>query len=237
MTNISQQTLASIVKENHHAVPVLEKYSLDFCCKGKRSLAEACTEKGLPVQDIESELSAAMVQENDKRMPLSQMTAEQLISHILVRHHFYVKQSMPTIMFHLGKVASKHGDRFPYMKEVLAIFSEVQHEMSAHMQKEEFILFPRIKDLEHAAIHHDRSSSPHNFIDGPIALMEAEHEHAGEAMFRIRELTNNYTAPETACTTFRVVLAELKEFEEDLHEHVHLENNILFPKAHAMMLA
>ncbi len=237
MTNISQQTLASIVKESHHAVPVLEKYSLDFCCKGKRSLAEACTEKGLPVQDIEKELSAAMTQEVDKRIPFSRMTAGQLISHIMARHHFYARQSMPAILFHLGKVASKHGDRFPYMKEVLTIFSAVQLEMDAHMQKEEFILFPRIKDLEQAGTHHDRSASPHNFIDGPIAVMEAEHEHAGEAMFRIRELTNNYTAPETACTTFRVVLAELKEFEEDLHEHVHLENNILFPKAHAMMLA
>jgi regulator of cell morphogenesis and NO signaling len=234
MTNIAQQTLANIVKTNHHAVPVLEKYNLDFCCKGKRLLSDACNEKGLRVSAIEEELNAVMGEENGKIMPFTQMTAEQLIGHILIRHHFYVKQSMPVIHMHLEKVAGKHGAHFPYMKEVFNLFCEVENEMTAHMQKEEVILFPRIKQLEESVKHHEKTS--HNFVDGPIAVMEAEHEHAGNILFKIRDLTNNYTAPETACTTFRITLSELKEFEEDLHQHVHLENNILFPKAHAMLL-
>jgi len=233
MTNIAQQTLANIVKTNHHAVPILEKYNLDFCCKGKRLLTDACSEKDLPTGAIEKELYAAMTEDRGKTMPFTQMTAEQLIGHILIHHHFYVKQTMPVIHMHLEKVAHKHGEHFPFMKKVFTLFCEVENEMISHMEKEEIILFPRIKQLEQSVKQHDKPS--HNYVDGPIAVMEAEHEHAGDILFKIRALTHNYTAPETACTTFRVTLSELKEFEEDLHQHVHLENNILFPKAHAML--
>lgn len=233
MTNITKQTLASIVIANHAAVPVLEKYDLDFCCKGKRTLAEACEEKSLPTDNIAAELENLTGVPANK-MPFSEMTAEQLISYILIHHHFYVKQSMPTILAHLQKVAAKHGTRFPYMVDVFGLFTEINEEMTAHMMKEETILFPRIKELEALSnIHHGRKLSE-GFVSAPIQVMELEHEHAGDLLYRIRELTNSYTPPEDACTTFRVSLAELREFEEDLHRHVHLENNLLFPMAENM---
>ena len=235
MTNIAEQTLASIVTNNHATVPVLEKYHLDFCCKGKRTLAHACNEKGLMINDISAELKNATTPAQLNKMPFTEMSAEQLISYILIHHHFYVKQSMPTIFGHLEKVAFKHGDRFPYMVEVFNIFREIKEEMTAHMQKEEAILFPRIKEV--GALYNTNHSNnlSDGYISAPIQVMELEHDHAGDLLYKIRELTNNYTPPADACTTFKVSLAELKEFEEDLHKHVHLENNLLFPLAEKMM--
>lgn len=234
MTNIAEQTLATIVTNNHFTVPVLEKYDLDFCCKGKRTLADACTEKGISIEAISEELEKSSEIPTTK-MPFTEMTAEQLISYILIHHHFYVKQSMPTIIGHLEKVAAKHGDRFPYMAEVLSLFREINDEMTMHMHKEEVILFPRIKEVTAQQEAHQHSNLAPGYIAAPIQIMELEHEHAGDILYKIRSLTNNYTPPEGACTTFQVSLAELKEFEEDLHRHVHLENNLLFPLAEKIL--
>ncbi|MBK7307743.1 MAG: iron-sulfur cluster repair di-iron protein [Chitinophagaceae bacterium] len=234
MTNIAEQTLATIVTNNHFTVPVLEKYDLDFCCKGKRTLADACTEKGISIEAISEELEKSSEIPTTK-MPFTEMTAEQLISYILIHHHFYVKQSMPTIIGHLEKVAVKHGDRFPYMAEVLSLFREINDEMTMHMHKEEVILFPRIKEVTVQQEAHQHSNLAPGYIAAPIQVMELEHEHAGDILYKIRSLTNNYTPPEGACTTFQVSLAELKEFEEDLHRHVHLENNLLFPLAEKIL--
>jgi regulator of cell morphogenesis and NO signaling len=236
MKNIAEQTLATIVTNNHFTVPVLEKYHLDFCCKGKRTLANACTEKGISIEAISEELEKSSLTPTTK-MPFTEMTAEQLISYILIHHHFYVKQSMPTILGHLEKVAAKHGDHFPYMVEVLSLLREINDEMTMHMHKEEVILFPRIKEIVALQQAHQQSNLAPGYIAAPIQVMELEHEHAGDILYKIRELTNNYTPPAEACTTFQVSLAELKEFEEDLHRHVHLENNLLFPLAEKMMIA
>lgn len=234
MINITEQTLASIVTQRHQAVPVLEKYNLDFCCKGKRTLAEACTEKGLSIEEIMKELEATGAEKNNS-MPFSEMNAEQLIGYILIHHHFYLKQSMPTIADHLTKVAAKHGDKFPNMVEVLELFLHLKNEMTLHMQKEEVVLFPRIKEVESFYHFKQKKNIESSYIFEPVGVMESEHDEAGEIMYKIRKLTGNYTIPEGACTTFTVVLNELKEFEEDLHRHVHLENNILFPLAEKMI--
>lgn len=235
MTNIAEQTLASLVTQNHQTVSVLEKYHLDFCCKGKRTLSEACIEKGISLESILEELKISTASEEKTQMPFDQMSAEQLIGYILIKHHFYVKQAMPTIYGHLEKVANKHGDRFPYMIKVFQLFTLIVEEMTSHMQKEEEILFRRIKEIEQSVTENKTASFINGYINGPINVMEAEHDHAGEVLYEIRRLTNNYTPPEEACTTFRVSLAELKEFEEDLHKHVHLENNILFPLAEKLL--
>ncbi len=235
MINIKEQTLATIVTNNHFTVPVLEKYHLDFCCKGKRTLADACIEKGLPLETITEELEKSSSALQSNKMPFMEMTAEQLISYILIHHHFYVKQFMPTILGHLEKVATKHGDRFPYMVEVFVLFKEIYEEMTAHMHKEEMILFPRIKEVAAMQDAHQHSTLSEGYLTAPIEVMEHEHDQAGEILYKIRKLTNNYTPPAEACTTFQVSLAELKEFEEDLHRHVHLENNILFPLAEKML--
>lgn len=235
MEHISTQTLASIVTKSSSSVPVFEKYSLDFCCNGKRTLEEACISKGLAVNDVAAELEEQMKPRMTNQLPFEEMSAEQMISYILIHHHFYVRQSMPQIIFHVEKVANKHGERFPYMVEVLQLFSEIQDEMTSHMQKEEVILFPRIKQLESLFLEGQLNEAARNSILSPISVMMAEHDHAGNLLYQIRELTSNYTAPDGACTTFKVSLAELKEFEEDLHKHVHLENNHLFIKAMGMM--
>jgi regulator of cell morphogenesis and NO signaling len=231
MNDITKKTLASIVLDNPQRAAVLEKYNLDFCCKGKRNLAEACSEKGLETNLVAEELESVNACSNPKSMPFTEMNNAQLINYIVVRHHFYVKRAMPIVMMHLEKVVTKHGESYPYMKEVLRLFGKIETEMNSHMQKEELVLFPRILEVERAAKQNQPSCFNENYIGGPLSVMETEHKHAGNDLDNIRKLTNNYEAPVNACTTFRVCLAELKEFEEDLHEHVHLENNILFPNA------
>lgn len=234
MTNLAEQSLASIVTANHQTAPVLEKYSLDFCCKGKRTLAQACTEKGLSVDSISKELEATVTTAAAGK-DYNEMNAGQLIKHILIKHHFYVKQIMPLIEEHLTKVAFKHGDHFPYMKETLQLFTHLKNELYMHLQKEEVVLFPRINELESLAQYQQHRSVNENYIYGPLGVMEHEHDEAGEIMYRIREITGNYEPPVGACTTFKLVLEELKAFEEDLHQHVHLENNLLFPKAESIL--
>ena len=231
MTSISEQTLSSIVTGNHQTVPIFEKYDLDFCCKGKRTLAQACTEKNVKIEKITEELRSLTFVEGKQQMPFTEMSAEQLIGYILIHHHFYVKQSMPSIFYHLHKVATKHGDRFPYMKKVYDLFIIIMREMTLHMEKEELALFPRIKEVENLYKSGKSSDILAGYIQNPVNAMDSDHEESGNIMYEIRTLTDNYMPPQDACTTFKITLAELKEFEKDLHKHVHLENNILFPKA------
>lgn len=235
MVNIKEQSLASIASENYQLVPILEKYHLDFCCGGKKTLADACNEKGLQVDDIIKELELKGSGNFSGTIHFTDMNAEQLIRHILVYHHYYTRQTMPVIENHLQKIAAKHGDSFPYMKTVLALFSDLKNDMDEHMQKEEIVLFPRIKEIEAVTANKLQNKMQRNYISNPIAAMEHEHDQAGSLMEQIRILTNDYTAPEQACNTFRLVMHELKAFEEDLHKHVHLENNILFPLAVTMI--
>jgi regulator of cell morphogenesis and NO signaling len=235
MISFKEKTLASIVTEHSQSVNILEKYDLDFCCKGKRTLAQACMDQDLPVDNIAKELEGLVSFEENKHKPFAEMKAHELISYILLHHHFYVKQSMPTIIAHLEKVVAKHGERFPYMVKVFQLFSAIREEMTLHMQKEEMVLFPRIKEIENLFITSQRSKLAKGYINGPVSVMEMEHEHAGELLFEIRHLTNNYTPPVDACTTFKLSLSELKEFEQDLHRHVHLENNLLFPLSEKML--
>jgi regulator of cell morphogenesis and NO signaling len=227
MNLLSEQSLKNIALEHNEYIPVLERYNLDFCCKGGKTLKEACFEKNISVDSI---LADFEINNNKKQvqMPFSEMNAEQLISYILIHHHFYVKNAIPTILNHLGKVVSKHGERHPYIKEVIQLFEEVAEELIAHMQKEEQVLFPRIKKLFNSELDQNTTVT---YINAPVQVMEEEHENAGAILYKIRAITSNYNAPENACTTHKICLSELKEFEEDLHRHVHLENNILFPMA------
>jgi regulator of cell morphogenesis and NO signaling len=234
MENLTEQTLASIVTDNHQAAPLLEKYQLDFCCKGKKTLKEACIEKGISYENIAAELSS-INSPTKPILPFTEMSPTALISYILIYHHFYVKQAMPTIASYLQKIAHKHGDRYPYMVEVEKLFSALKASMEMHLQKEETILFPRIKEVETWYLNPTNEQIPTGFIAGPLQVMEAEHEDAGLIMSTIQSLTNQYTAPADACTTFKLCIASLKAFEEDLHKHVHLENYILFPKSLSLL--
>ncbi len=230
MQNLEQKTLATIALSNHEFIPVLEKYGLDFCCRGKKTLFEACSEKSLSPDMIVKEMEESM-QINKQILPFTEMSAEELISYIVIHHHFYVKNNAATIFSHIEKVATKHGDRYLHMQEVYRLFREVMDDLLPHLEKEEQVLFPAIKRLVSNAKSGQDSGSDTMLIDMPMQVMEAEHDHAGQLLYKIRELTNQYTPPEDACTTHRVCLEELRFFEQDLHRHVHLENNILFPMA------
>ena len=237
MLEYKDHTLAAIVSDRHQAAAVFEKYHLDFCCKGKRTLQDACAEKNIPVEPILEELQQVFEPGSGvEDQLLATMSVSQLSDYIVLKHHVCVKHAMPVIYQHLNRVAAKHGERFPYMQQVFNLFSTLQTEMDSHMQKEEMVLFPRIKEAEKALEQKNNAQALNaGYINSPIHMMEAEHEEAGELLAQIRRLTNNYTPPADACTTFRISLAELKSFEEDLHRHIHLENNILFPRIVQMM--
>ncbi|WP_081168963.1 iron-sulfur cluster repair di-iron protein [Niastella populi] len=237
MLEYKNHTLAAIVSDRHQAAAVFEKYHLDFCCKGKRTLQDACAEKNIPVEPILEELQQVFEPGSGvEDQLLATMSVSQLSDYIVLKHHIYVKHAMPVIYEHLNRVAAKHGDRFSYMQQVFNLFSTLQTELDAHMQKEEMVLFPRIKEVEKALEQKNNQPALNTgYINSPIHMMETEHEEAGELLAQIRRLTNDYTPPADACATFRISLAELKSFEEDLHRHIHLENNLLFPRIVKMM--
>ena len=230
MTELKTTSLAQIVNANHKTAFVFEKYNLDFCCKGKRSLQQACAENNAPVEQIIAELNNVAISV-DIGTDFNKMSFSQLTDYIVLTHHAYVKQKMPSILDYLQKVTSKHGQRHPEMFKVLEIFSVVQEEMKLHMEKEELVLFPRIKALEETTIENSLRNKELSYLQSPLALLEEEHDHAGSLMDEIRWLTTNYTPPADACTTYQLSFASLQDFEFNLHQHVHLENNILFPKA------
>ena len=222
------KTLAQIVDENHKAATIFEKYTFDFCCKGKRSLQAACEEKDLPAETVAEELGLALNANESTAVDFNKFSLATLADYIVSVHHDYTKKELPQIFYYLQKVSSKHGDRHSELNEIFEKFLELRDEMEMHMQKEEQILFPRIKELENAIENNKRSAAS---IQIPIAAMEDEHEHAGNLLKEIRNLSNNYNPPPDACTTYRLSFAAFKAFEEDLHQHIHLENNILFPRA------
>ena len=232
MNDLMTKSLAQIVNEDHRAATVFEKYHLDFCCKGKRSLQQACAESQVAADELIAALETMVKPDNySVHLNYNLLSLSQLADYIVATHHAYVKQEMPQILSYLQRVASKHGDRHPEMRKVAEIFAAVKEEMEQHMQKEELILFPRIKEVEKEGAELNRKKLTVSYLEAPVDMMEEEHDHAGAAMAEIRELTDNYNPPADACTTYKLSYAALEAFEKDLHQHVHLENNILFPKA------
>jgi regulator of cell morphogenesis and NO signaling len=225
-------SLAQIVNSNHQAASVFEKYHLDFCCKGKRSLEQACTEQELSISKVTGDLENIIAKENSSTVDFAKMNLTQLADYIVQTHHAYVKNEMPQIYAYLEKVSSKHGERHAELFKIFQTFSAVKEEMEGHMKKEELVLFPRINELQKLANNENANLQLNiTYLQSPISVMEQEHDHAGSLLNDIRILSNDYTPPQDACTTYRLSFAALKAFEMDLHHHVHLENNLLFPKA------
>ena len=232
MSELMTKSLAQIVNNDHKAASVFEKYHLDFCCKGKRTLQQACAESNLNPENVITELeSGSNGNQGAVTINYDKLTLAQLTEYIINTHHSYVKKELPQVLAYLQKVVFKHGDRHPEMHKVLELFSAVKEEMEQHMQKEELILFPRIKEMENLVAEGKAIRLNSTYLLAPINMMEQEHDHAGILLSEISHLTNNYDLPADACTTYRLSFAALKAFETDLHQHVHLENNILFPKA------
>ena len=231
MINAENMTLAEIVTENIRSAIVFEEYGLDFCCKGKRPLSEACTDKEIDIQKVLDDLNN-LTGSNHGNQNHNDWQLNFMVDYIVNNHHQYVRRMIPVISLHSDKVASVHGQNHPETIEIADLFLAVRVELEMHMMKEERILFPYIKELNAAKENNiELTPPPFGSIQNPIRMMEAEHQSAGDAMYKIRELSNNFTTPSDACNTFKALYSELKEFEEDLHKHIHLENNILFPKS------
>jgi regulator of cell morphogenesis and NO signaling len=230
--NPEQLIVKDILTQDIKAAHVFEKYGIDFCCKGNRPLKEACEEKNISVDTILNELENVTTTEGTGEKRYENWDLKFLIDYIVNNHHSYVRNAITQLLPHLEKIAFKHGNKYTFLSEVESLFKDVAAEMDAHMQKEEKVLFHLIKYLVDCKKFNERPKM-NGFVTvkNPINAMEAEHKNAGGAMEKIRNLTNNFTPPEDACNTFKLTYRELEDFEKDLHIHVHLENNILFPKA------
>jgi len=222
-------TVGDIVAADFRAGGVFEKFGIDFCCGGRRSVAEACRTAAVDPAEVEraiEALTAAGKGDDD----VTKWTLDRLIDHILDTHHSYVRGSLPLITKYLAKLVEVHGARHPELVRIAATFQQTAQGLTQHMMKEEQVLFPYIREIAASSDAH-RTPSPFGTVENPIRMMEREHEEAGDEMRLIRELTNGYEAPADGCTTYRVCFSELAQFERDLHRHVHLENNVLFPRA------
>jgi regulator of cell morphogenesis and NO signaling len=232
MTATLDMTIRDIVANDFRTAAVFQRHGIDFCCRGNRSVQDACRATDISAEEVLREIEATTAAPPTVNTRFGTWDLSTLVSYIVGNHHAFVRQSMPITLAHTKKVATVHGENHPEFVEVAQLFAAVAEEMASHMLKEEQILFPYILDMEQAAFGAGQLP-PARFgtVRAPIRMMEAEHESAGDAMARIRSLTSGYAIPDGACTTYRVCLQELEAFERDLHEHVHLENNILFPKA------
>jgi regulator of cell morphogenesis and NO signaling len=227
-SQLESTTLGEIVASDFRTGSILDRFGLDYCCGGARSLDEGCRQKGVDVDRVISEIAALDPQ---GREAISQ-DPPALVDHIITRHHTYVRMMAPLIAQHLAKVVARHASRHPELRAIAQQFDTLIEELRLHMMKEEQVLFPYIKALA-KAVNEDDVPPPDMFgtVQNPIRMMETEHQEAGDTLASIRELSHDYVVPDDACTTLRLVFEELDAFEKDLHLHVHLENNVLFPQA------
>lgn len=228
----SETKIKDVALSNPAARQVLEDAGLDYCCGGGKSLQEACLQANTSTEEIlnrlrENSENTGPGDANWTSAPLSELTR-----HIREKHHRYVREAIPGMQALLEKVTAKHGKNHPEVADIRNLFTEVGKEMIMHMQKEEQILFPYIDALERAAAARGSVEPPFfQTVKNPVHAMMKEHDAVGELVKQIRGLAAEYTPPADACTSFKALYQGLKEFEADLHQHVHLENNILFPRA------
>jgi len=221
-------TVAALAVSHPAALSVFTKYNIDYCCGGNRSLEEACLRAGLNPDKIREEIFSSPAQPSSIPMRAEQWSAALLADYIVQNHHEYVRRAIPEIEALLEKVCAAHGNDNLWLLNIQQDFSDLAEELLNHMNKEEVALFPAIKRME---AHQDSGHPLADTLQAPITMMEQEHVIAGDLMKSIRGLSSHYTVPEFACPTYRVTYQKLKEFDDDLMTHVHLENNILFRKA------
>jgi regulator of cell morphogenesis and NO signaling len=222
-------TVGELVAGKPVLARVFEEAGVDYCCGGKRPLEDACRQKGLDPADFAARLqSAADAADSDDFVDAAAMSLTELADHIEATHHVYLKEELPRLDFLTTKVSSVHGQNDPRLHEIRKVFQQFAGELSSHMMKEEQVLFPMIRQLE-------ASSSALEFhcgsIANPIRQMELEHHNAGDGLDRFRSLTDDYTPPDWACNTYRAMIDALARLERDMHQHVHKEDNVLYPRA------
>lgn len=221
------ETVAQLAISHPGALAIFTKYNIDYCCGGHRSLEDACRRIDLDPEKIKEEILQATVGESSQNLRPENWSSSFLVDFIVQNHHGFVRKNTPEIEAFLDKVCDAHGKDCLELLYIREHFLDLSEELASHMEKEELVLFPAIKRLEsHATQDHPLSAT----IQAPLNAMEHEHVVAGDLVKQIRSLSNNYTPPDFACPTFRITYKKLQEFDNDLMNHIHLENNILFER-------
>ncbi|MBX9806238.1 MAG: iron-sulfur cluster repair di-iron protein [Flavobacteriaceae bacterium] len=226
------QIIGELVAKDYRTASVFKKYGIDFCCQGNRTINEACEKKNIDSKSVVNDLDTIIQAQGENATDYKSWPLDLLADYIEKKHHRYVVEKTAEILPYLDKICRVHGDRHPELFEIKEHFNATAGELAKHMKKEELILFPFVRKLAKAKHEGVKViAAPFGTIQNPIEAMMQEHTNEGDRFRKIEELSNNYTPPQDACNTYGVTLGLLKEFEHDLHLHIHLENNILFPKA------
>jgi regulator of cell morphogenesis and NO signaling len=226
-TPLPDCTVGELVAARPGRSRVFQGYGIDFCCQGGRTLREACERKGLPLDTVVDQLEAESADRPAPENNPATLPPAELAAYIVARHHAFLRNELPRLRAMSERVAKVHGGHTPAMQEVFDVLTAMADELDFHMAKEEQILFPAIIAMSRGEI------APQS-LDGPINCMIHEHDDAGAALARLRELTGGYAPPDCACNTWRALYAGLAELEGDLHRHIHLENAVLFPCARSL---
>lgn len=233
MSIATEKTVRDLVLENPAAARVFEKLGIDYCCGGNRTLEEACARAGTPVEQVTRSLQTAEPVQTDRDWQSESLF--DLIEHIKTTHHRYTQEESRRLQALFDKVCSVHGKNHPELLPMRDTFAGLAEELNAHLMKEEVVLFPYIVRLEESVIAKEPVlPPPFGTVRNPVAMMMREHDDAGTALRDLREASRGYTAPPDACITYQTLYRTLAQFEADLHQHIHLENNILFPRAAEM---
>ncbi len=228
----SQKEVGQFVADDFRTAAVFNNYGIDFCCKGNRTIEDVCNKNNIDVNELLGKLIEISLLKTDQSIDYKSWPLDLLVDYIEKKHHRYVEEKIPVISQFLDKLCSVHGENHSELFEINDLFNATARALAAHMKKEELILFPFIKKMVKAHLENGKVQSPQfGTVENPIGLMMEEHDHEGERLRQIAALSNNYNPPADACNTYKVTFAMLDEFEKDLHLHIHLENNILFPKA------
>jgi regulator of cell morphogenesis and NO signaling len=225
------KTVRELAVEVPNATRVLEKFGIDYCCGGKRSLQEACRAAKLPLEEVVKALeTSARVSTAESVLPSGSLA--ELIHHIVATHHKFTREEIVRLRTLLEKVCSVHGQNHPELLTIRDTFLGLAQELTLHLMKEENVLFPYIVRMEEA-VGQDEPVFPAPFgtVQNPVRMMMQEHDGAGEALRQMREASHDFSAPQDACISYQTLYQALPAFEADLHQHIHLENNILFPRA------
>ena len=219
-------TVGEIVANDFRTASIFKESGIDFCCGGKQSINEACREKGIDQKVLLGKIKALELSPVIPSQNFKDWELDFLSDYIVNTHHKYVLKTLPELIFYTQKIADVHGDHHPELIEIASIFSQINDELLQHLKNEEAVLFPAIK----IALNNP-SEKVRETIKSEIKRMQGEHDFAGGSMDNINRMTDGYCLPDDACNTYRVTFQLLEQFEDDLHVHVHLENNILYPKA------
>lgn len=232
MENFGTRTVGDIAVESPATTRVFEEYKIDYCCHGNTLFDKACEDAGADPEMVTQKIDEALRREETVPESPADGTLSDLIHHILSKHHVYTKQEIIQLTPLMEKVATRHGEKHPELLEMQKLFRTACDDLGSHLMKEEMVLFPYVVKLETRFLKDLPGSRPHfGTVTNPVHVMNIEHDAVGDLLRQMRAVSNEYAIPEGACTSYTALYARLTDLERDLHQHIHLENNILFPRA------